>query len=324
MPLKNDLRDLPAAAAPEGEPPSPPTYGVQIAEWLTAQRIAEGDRPMSRSEARIRHSWAGKCAHFIAEEVQHPNEGDTPDVGSLWNFAVGQSCHDIVQNALLAIYGPGCEVEVVVGEGEFAGHIDCTITHDDAIAVLAGEEGHQFWRSDTKVRKVAFEFKSVNGSKFKDHLRTGPDWPTKLQGALNAAAFGADELVLVDMAKENLGYAYAKRLLGDEYHPVERWWAEWHYPAEVFIRWAEVEQMRLTTILDMVDEGRDVPRHIPNEMPAGARIVDPTTGRWEKIVLQDDGGSAVVVDAGKTWVCDYCDQRPNCLAALAALNEKAA
>lgn len=314
MTLKSNLRDLPSAEPPKAEPPSDPTYGVRIAEWLTAQRVAEGPRPMSREEARIRHSWAGKCAHFISEEVLHGDEsGEIPDVGSLWNFTVGQACHDIVQNALIAIYGPDCQVEVIVGDGPFGGHIDCTITHavnTPAEEVLIREH------------RVAFEFKSVNGSKFKDHLRVGPDWPTKLQGALNATGFDADELVLVDAAKENLGYAYAKRLLGDDYHPVERWWAEWHYTREQFTPWADAERYRLEKVLELVDAGVDVPRHIPEEMPPGARIVDPHTGRWEKVVV--DGDVAKVVDAGKTWVCDYCDQRPNCLASLAKVNEVAA
>lgn len=293
-PLARDLSHLPRPdRATEGEPPDPtPRFVHVLVEALAAAEHEAGDRPTAHT-TRIRHSDAGKCARAIGYSASGVPKSNPMDLAGVWVTSLGTKIHEWWQEALVARY-PGTEVEVKLRlDGlDASGHADARVDLTDG------------------TRRVSVELKTVGGFSYKMKVgdrgpAEGPSFEHKAQGALNAVADGADELVIAYIATEAISRPQAARKgLGE----LARFCAEWSYGRDEFEPWAAAEVARLQGILGVLDGGELPARKIPNpELPAGAVIADPTSGRWEQ--RSRDGQ---VIDTGTWWACGYCAWQDTC------------
>lgn len=298
MALARDLRPL---AKPETTATHPSLFRDVIADYLVDSRGPA--LPVAGDTARLRHSWAGMCNRRIAYHLQDaPAAPDDPE--SLWSFAMGHEAHRLVQEAFQARYGDRCQVEAEVDLGERACHIDVVLRFDkpepftvDNVVYLC--------------RTVAIELKSTGGFSWSMQVKKeGPKLGAYLQGCLNAAAVDADLMVVGYLSLDRQSRT-AKELYGKGLEPLDSVWATWAYPKAAYVEDAEREAARLGRILAVVDEGRLPVRRIP-ELPKGAQIVDPASGRWEVRVDADTGPA--IVDSGTAWQCSYCPFRAHCAA----------
>ena len=107
----------------------------------------------------------------------------------------------------------------------------------------------------------------------------GPKTDHLLQASLNGVAVDADEVVIGYLAKEALSVNVAAR---KGFGEIARFAAEWTMQRDQFEPIAAAEAARVKGILAVVDQGQLPARKFPaGELPAGAEIVDPNTGRWE-------------------------------------------
>ncbi len=289
-PLAADLSGLPRPARSEGTgltpDQSPRFVGVLVDAWAAAH---DDDKPTALG-TRVRHSDAGKCARAIAYTAAGIPRSDPMDLAGVWNTTLGTLLHEEWQAALLRRF-VGAEVEVTCGWDDLdaSGHIDAVIRTDD--------------------RVVCLELKTCGGTPYKYAIgkasrgrpAEGPKTEHLLQGALNASAIGADELVIAYLAKECISVNVA-----DGMSDLARFSAEWTFTREDFEPLAKAERDRLAGILALLDEGKLAARKVP-DLPPGAEIVDPASGRWE---VRD--GDAVV-DTGSYFMCrGYCNYRTLC------------
>ncbi len=278
-----DLRDL--GALP---PDSDPIDARKIFQALKAEREAKGPRPMAIEGARIRMSWAGQCSRQLAYNIMETPESNPPDGPSLLTFALGQLVHDKWQAGMLEAY-PECEIEVKCELPD----IRCA--------------GH----TDAKVGDKVYEAKSINGFGFKQAVGAsgraeGPRSSAVLQGALNALAHDAEELHIVNISLEQISKNVAKKLPFT--HNEQRMCAEWTLPREQWEPLALTEKHRMGAVLEMVDEGRSVAGWVP-DMPTGAHITDPATGKW----TLNDSDYGNPIEVGTTWQCIYCSYQDTCI-----------
>lgn len=295
--------------SPKSTTTYPSLFRDVIADYLIAQNLAEGPKPMATAEARIRHSWAGKCArqigYFVRGDVPEPFEAET-----LWGFAMGHRAHEIVQAAFRARYPEAAEIEVKVGAGAHAGTFDIMLRFDTAQPFEV--DGVTYL-----CKVVVLELKSTGGFGFSRKVREeGPDQGAVLQCSLNGMAVDADLIVIgylsLDRQVQMANQLYGKRTKRD----LDGVWATWAYPKDVYLPWAESEARRMDRILEVVDSGRLPARKVPG-MDPGAVIVDPATGRWE---VRDEEGLNIF-STGTLWVCDYCSFQEQCVADAEAERE---
>jgi hypothetical protein len=208
----------------------------------------------------------------------------------VWNTTLGTLLHEAWQSALQDVY-PDAEMEVKVrwDDLDASGHIDAVVDLDD--------------------KRIAIELKTVGGWGYKAAVgkarrgtpAEGPKLEHLLQGALNAVAVDADEMVIAYLAKECLSVNVA-----DGLPELARSCAEWTFQREDFEPWAEDEKKRMAGVLALVDDGKLAARKVP-ALPHGAEIISPKTGAWQVV---EDGN---IVDTGSYWACNgYCDYRTLC------------
>ncbi len=296
MAIKNDLSNLPrpAATSVTGRAPDQhPRYLATVAERLREARDSSGELAHAVEGTPFRHSDAAKCARALSYKFAGIAETEDVDPSGLWNFAVGTYGHEVFQGALLRYFGDKVQVETTCfteawpqGSGHADGDID-----DDGTGVV-------------------YELKTVGGFAYKMAVgeRGAPQGPKHdhiVQGALNASARGAQRLVIGYLSKEAISVQAAGRKKISE---LGRFMAEWTFEADEFEPIAAAERARVSGILALVADGQLAARKIPDpELPAGAEIVDPSTGRWEK---HDADGA--IVDTGSWWACGYCNYRTLC------------
>jgi hypothetical protein len=301
MSLKADHSQLPPAGQAGHKPPSGTRFLKHYVNYLEARR----HQSSPADGARMRHSNAAKCsralsfqlAGFVAEPI---------DAAGLHVMSEGQLLHEQVQQALVDAYRDNCEVEVVcfIPEADSAGHIDAVIWTSPPTCQCPD-------MCECTPHKVALELKTVGGFAFKSAIgergpAEGPRHAAVVQGALNAYACNADELVIAYLATEAISKQAASR---KGFGELARFMAEWKYDPEEFVPLAEEEIDRFDLALEMVDNGRLMDTYIPDpNIPDEALIVDPSAGRWE--VRTDEG----VQDAGTTWHCIYCPYQRACKA----------
>lgn len=307
MAIVKDRGALPKGDTREGEVPTPGAPFSQIvADGMQALMLEErgyGEldvRPMARQGARFRHSDAAGCARQLAYKMTKAEVTNPPGIVDKINMHVGTVLGAMLQRAVAKEH-PGAMAEVICGfdneDGTplTAGHID--IVYGDPV--------------------VAVETKTVGGFAHKLAIgergqAQGPAWGAKVQGALNATAIGADELVVFNFAKEIVSKGLAEKKGIPE---LERGLASWSYGPDEFRPIAERELKRVRRVIELVDNGEVVPRAIDDpEIPREARIVDPMTGRWE---IRTTGGD--VSRSGTYYLCGaYCSYRDRCQADLEA------
>lgn len=164
---------------------------------------------------------------------------------------------------------------------------------------------------------ISFELKTIGGFGFKMAVgergaAQGPKWEHQVQSALNAKAVDADESVIGYLSKEAISVAAAKR---KGFSELGRMVAEWTMTREQYLPMAEAEEARVAGILDLLDAGTLPARKIPSpELPSGAVIVDPKTGRWEvRAASVNDNTEFDLVDTGTFWACGYCRYQTLCI-----------
>jgi len=163
-----------------------------------------------------------------------------------------------------------------------------------------------------RTKTVCIELKTIGGFGFKMAVgergaAQGPKREHQIQAALNGKAVDADEVVIGYLSKEAISVGAAARKKISE---LGRFCAEWSMTREQYLPLAEAEEKRVLRILELVDGGQLPARVFPSpELPAGHRIVDPSTGRWE-VRNEDDQ----VVDTGTFWACNgYCKYQTLCI-----------
>lgn len=292
MALAKDLSDLPSAAslAADGFPPDAESRFVHL---LADQWKADNDARDSDYQRRNRFhlSDAGKCARAIAYAALEVPATNPMDLTGIHNTRIGSIIHEAWQDVIRARY-PHAEIEprFVILDGDGSGYSDLVTT----------------WEG----RKVSVELKTLGGFAYKMAIgeRGAPQGPKAehlAQGALNAKAADADELVIAYLAKEVISVNVAKRKKLSELH---RFCAEWTLTREQYMPIAEAEERRVAGILGLLDEGVLPARRFPvGELPEGHRIVRPEMGAWE--VKNEDGE---ILDAGTFWACAYCKFQDAC------------
>lgn len=298
MALAKDLSDLPRAAAVQVDgwaPDAEPRFAQVLVEQWAAENDAAGPKARASTGARFRHSDAGKCARAIAFAALNLPPSDPMDLPGVWNTHLGTLIHEEWQAALEKAF-PGCGIEItgVTIDGEGACHIDAVVTYPDGkvVAIELKTAG-------------GYAFKAATGTARKGTPAEGPKHEHRTQGALNGLAVDADEVVIVYLAKECLSVNVADRFGVSE---LGRFAAEWTLTREEYEPIAHAEVARVRGILDLLDDGTLPARKIPApDVPKGAEIVDPATGRWE--VRKDDQ----LLDTGSYWGCDYCSHQTRCV-----------
>lgn len=302
MALAKNLSHLPSPAKTrdDGCPPDPqPRFAHLLAEAWAERDTTAGERPRAKANARFRHSDAGGCSRAIAYAALGVPQSNPMDLSGTFTVGLGTMVHDAWQAALMDRY-PDAHVEVKVGSGERAGHIDAIVRQE--IEPLLG--------TDPVPWVTAIEGKTIGGFAYKLAIgergaAQGPKHAHLVQAALNAAEIDADEAVVAYWSKESVSVQAAARKGIDE---LTRFCAEWSFSREQYTPIAEAEQARVDSILALLDDGQLPARKYPDpELPKGHLIIDPKAGRWE---LADAEGN--VIDTGTWWACGYCRWRDTC------------
>lgn len=314
MAIQKDLSELPKSHEREGLTPDPePRFGHLLAQkWVN-----EDNGKPTATGTRYRFSDAAKCARYLSFTAAgfEPEPFDAPGMHVM---KIGTWLHEQWQEVVQERY-PGATVEGV-------GDLDITSGHYDLLVQVGGCE-RCWWRRnngeedglscfddcDGNPRLVLAELKTTGGFSFKMMVgergaAQGPRTGYIVQSALNARAHDADEVVIVVMATEAISKGAAERKGFDEFG---RFIAEWTFERDEIDHYADEEISRLEAIDALVSDGKLAPRHVPYEMPPGARIVDLDKSMW---TLTDDEGN--VLDTGQVMggnLCAfYCAQAKNC------------
>lgn len=307
--IKKSIEDLPFPNARAIHAPSKqPFFAQAIGDAWYAQYKADGKDTLELAipeAGPYRASYAGKrCDRQLYYALMGLPETNPSDLADAWRFELGHRVHDMAQEMVERCWPDGeNEVNVDLNAIGIPGsaHVDTVITH----------EGH----------KTVVEIKSATGFSFKMATTTfsgppeGPKFSAILQGAMAAKALGAERLVIVNFALENLSKSWA---YGED--PVTRFAGEWHFLVSDLEEAIAFEVARIEDILKMValEEVPEPYVHDPGEvaqgkLAPGARITDPTKGLW---IVEDDEPNAQgireIVDTGKYWLCGYCEQRDRC------------
>lgn len=312
--IRTDRSNLPAGDTRQGIVPEAQSHVVDAvitglrahinAERAEAYGTTDGSRPMSRPDAVFRHSDASGCARALGYKMQRVEFTNPPTDVDVLNMHVGTMIHDAVDKSLTK-HSDGWRCEVPCGFDDpvrTAGTADAVGDHDDHRTVV-----------ETK-STGGFAYKLSIGER---NAADGPKWAHIVQGALNATALDADEMVILYVAKELVSKGTAeKKAIPD----IQRGMAAWSYSSDQFKPIAEKELRRVRRVHELVVSGEPVPAAIDDpEIPPQARIVDPSTGRWQ--VTRADG---TVADSGTSWLCGYCWFRDHCVAQMAAEKASAA
>lgn len=281
-----------------GLPPDRPAEitPALIRHWASIDD-ADRTREFAHPDARIRHSWSGKCSRALGYLLTGTEESDPLTEPDYYRFAIGKMGHDFWQGLVVDVLSEQGWTDIKPEAKVYGpGHISAG--HADLLAI--SPEG----------RRTVVELKTINGFGFKNILGLGPDQvgPRSgdlLQAAMNALAAEADDVRMIYLAMELISPGVARKAGLDDF---SRFCAEWTITRETWEPLAIEERGRWETVLATVDAGLLPPRQIPDpRIPAGALIADPATGRWD---LTNDSG--FVVDSGRTWHCDYCSFRHQC------------
>lgn len=309
MGLAKDLSDLPrpAATKADGWAPDPePRFVHLLAEKWQADNEAAGPKARAHKDARFRHSDAGACARSVALSALDTPPSDPMDLTGVHNTSLGTIIHEAWQEVLAERYPDALiEPKVQTCDGAGAGHIDAVVTIPEGgeWIEVPDTDADPGGRGDFLDKVIEVELKTVGGFAYKMAVGErgapqGPKHEHRVQSALNAKAVDADEAVIAYLSKEAISVNAAKRKNLSE---LARFCAEWTMTRDEYLPLAEAEEARVLGILRLLDEGTLPARKIPSpELPTGAVIVDPSTGRWE---VKGDAG---IEDTGTFWACGYC------------------
>jgi hypothetical protein len=302
--IRRDLTGLPTASTDAGgrPPDRDPWVGRTLATaWLDKRYVA--DKAHAIDGTRMRMSMAGQCTRAIAYYVAGVPESDPPDEADVWRMQLGTEVHELLQAAMVDAF-PGAQIELRVGLEELStsGHIDVVVRTP----------------IDGGTRTTSIEVKTVNGFGFKmaaTNFNGPPEGPRRqhlAQAALQARAIDADEMIIAYVSLENVSPQLARYATTPVFG---RFTAQWTYTRDEYMAIFDTEAKRIRYVLDKVPTGDEatmaadaakVPPFIQHAGGSHARIHPPASGGW----IQEADGQ--IIDAGKTWVCDYCRWRAQC------------
>jgi hypothetical protein len=259
-----------------------------------AEAWAEGNEAPSQPEGTLwRGSWAGMCARKVAYMTTKQEQTDPPTTADYWRMGLGSVVHELLEPAVKRWLDNDesvtVEEEVNVEMGLHGhGHVDLVLT------------------SWTSGEKIVLELKTINGFGYKQCVEKGegPRHSHILQGSMYARAVEADLLVIGYLSMENIAPGRAKQQGIDD---IGRFASEWHYPKDVYMPLAAMEEQRLENIaLEAHKNGPEsIPRrfsHSDPDIPFPAEITEPSKGLW-----------TLDTSFGKAWQCGYCDYRTRCI-----------
>jgi len=310
MPINRDLSDLATGEpeAPESEAPAKPDVLLPIMESWLAEYIANGEDQLDTAlGTQYRASWATMCSRRISYDVLKTPETNPNTIADYWRFKLGTMGHELLQKHI-ALAFPESKIELDVDMRplgiDMSAHLDALVPdplHKDA------------W--------IPIEIKTVGGYAYKLAASTfrgppeGPRVSAKVQGALSGRALMEDyrimRMLVIDLSLENLSPNLVRSAgLGGE---LGRFGAQFQYSRDQMIEMADEEVSRIKWIDSFVSKGKPAPRHIPYEMPRGARIINPKKGAWR--LTEGEGIEEQIVDMGEYWGCNgYCPYQIQCVA----------
>lgn len=287
MTIKRNLDDLPTPGTSQKgsgwAADDAPRFAHLLATKWHAENMAAGERPHAVKGTRFRHSDAGGCARKIAYKAAGLAPTNPMDITGSWNTRLGTMIHDAWQEALQEAY-PYAEIEVASQAfAEGSGSMDALINIPDGPL-------------------VSYELKTVGGYAFKSAIGkirrgTPPEGPKSdhiIQGALNALAHNADELVIGYLAKETLSKNY------DDVPDISKFTAEWSMTREQFEPIARLEIERIEGILALLDKGELAARKVPGYPGV---IVNVNEAIYE---LSDAVGPSTMGTIWNGSFCTYC------------------
>lgn len=308
MPIRNSHDDLPSAVS-EGVRPVElddmivaPTV---IAHWHSTWLAAHGERPKAIEGTMFRASDASRrCDRALFYAMADEPKSEPLTAAASWRLRVGQMVHDEFDEAMKAtLVAQGWDVETAVDLRPLGINGSA---HADASRLTDHPD----------YGKVFVEVKSQSGFKYKDRCTSfkgapkGPEYDHVVQGALAAAAQDADLLIVLYLALETVSPGMVDKLgVGD----IGRFAAEFHFDmrSEAMTTLLAHELGRIRRLERDVIAKRVPARSLdaPGEIPSGATMVDPMRNAWTLV----NPATAKVVQAGKTWFCDYCPWRTTCM-----------
>lgn len=302
MAIKRDNSSLPTNRAVDGNPPvlAPLVVPVLAERWF-AKYQAEGQTEKAKAlPARsFRASWAAKrCDRSLQYALNNVPASEPLTLADYWRFGLGTMVHEYLQETFVDLFpNTKCEVPVDL----------MTIGLDGSATV-----DMITYNPDGSVQYVV-EIKTINGFGFKKSATAfkgpaeGPRWSAVVQGALAATALDAEGLIIAYLSLENLSPSIA--LSYGNGTTVGQFAAEWHYTNEEFAPIAAAEVERINRVMLMNGANVTVPRAIHDpEVTPGATVTDSSKGTW--MVRNGDA----IIGTGRTWMCDYCDHRSQCIA----------
>lgn len=306
MPIRRPIDDLPQ---PEQASPKLP-----VAQPLVITKVAEQWHRKYLSEGRGEYGAALPELPFRASSVAFrcdrqlwysmtDSERSNPDtLADSWRFGLGQMVHEYLQS-VLADLGDGWESEVKVDLRSIS--IPGS-AHADLVHYTDGKPD------------IVCELKTINGFGYKMAATNfkgpaeGPKHAHILQGGMAAKALGASKLVIGYLSLENVSPNLAHQYAGSD---AGRFASEWHFNVADLDEMIAVETRRINRLVAAAKlEVLPLPMLAQPDFPVGAHIEPTKQGVWR--VLDPAG---VVIDYGKTWLCDYCGWRDRCATDVASV-----
>ena len=294
-----DLSGLPRAAdKSEGFAPDKNQWLVEAVFGSLTDAERAKPVPTLMDAAEWRASYAGSCDRQVAYGMLGVERTNPPDVASLWVFLLGHAVHDIVQQATEALFNSTAEVIGLVDIGEWQGQAtaDMLVRDDEELVLVEIKTTGGFG-----YKMAATSFKGPE---------EGPRLSALRQAAIGARAHGASKAIVLLIAMENVSVGMADKMGLSAFR---RFATQWTLSSDDIDTLASAELWRAGRQLRAV-HGDGVPADevapwIVLDDGTEVQISNPNNGSW---VVHGMGEDDAIIDAGKTWQCDYCDWKDRC------------
>jgi hypothetical protein len=302
MPIRQDAGDIPPKPTypPDKDPPELRQLWDIIAEAIVRKerKVPDPDKPY----------WVSMANQRCSRQVYYTMigaEGDADPPSSTFRMYLGTMVHAVIEDAIhsagdLRQWMPETRIETDAIGLPGSGRCD--------LATLDVSDP-----DNPKVKRV-FDFVTEGGFGFKvktTNFRGGPEGVALgkiTQAAVSAVVLGATEgAAVIAVALEPAAASFTRS--GDKYD-LDRFIVQWSVDQARCVELVANEVARVQPIMAAVKVGKPIRRWIDSEqIPIGAEIVDPLTGRW--VVRDEEGRTRQLAN---TWHCDYCRYKTQCLA----------
>jgi len=267
---------------------TPPIYGAVLSEWMAATDVG---KPTAHG-TRLRYSSTSGCAMQLGLTAAGIAPTNPIDLAGRHVANIGTGVHDQWQTALEWRY-PDWKWEMekssIIPEADLSGSAD---------GYGVAPDGH----------KVVLELKNMGGAAWRiasglpgkgDKIKAGegPRQSAVTQGAVNAYALDADEVVWPLLSMEAVSVMRAERMGLTER---ERFVSEWSMTRDEYTPVAETEIARHVAVLDLVDGAGVLPERLVPKWSPGSGVYDPN-GQF----IEDSSTT-------RYWGCAYCSHADVC------------